>query len=249
MSLHAQTGEIDGLAHTKPVIVFVHGFITSGTENHGIFVRAARLAHQRGYSTVLFDFEGTGYSDGDYSDFRVTTAVSDLITIVNWAVRTASCDGSAVLFGQSLGSALAMVAQAGLKGSVSAVVLWNLSAKFEDRYPSLFGLSATSSGDQCVARKGYMVGADFLRDAGTVDVLAHAATLSSPTLLLNCTGDGVGDVSIAQEAARRAVGVMTTLKTLPATHSFNCERPLELEATCASLDWLDESLVKGAVSL
>ncbi|MFC8092537.1 alpha/beta fold hydrolase [Streptomyces sp. NPDC057301] len=248
LNLHVQASEVEGQPPTKPVIVFVHGFITSGTENHGIFVRAARLAQQRGYPTVLFDFEGTGYSDGDYSDFRVTTAVADLTAIVNWAVGTVRCNGSAVLFGQSLGSALAVVAQAGLPGRFSALVLWNLSANFEDRYPSLFGLSPDTSEDQCVARKGYMVGVDFLRDAGTVDVLAHAAAISCPTLLLNCTGDDVGDVSIAQEAARLATCAEPTLRSLDANHSFNCERPLELEAVCTSLDWLDGALREGVPS-
>lgn len=247
LSLHVQVSEVDGQTQARPVIVFVHGFITSGTENHGIFVRAARLAHQRGYSTVLFDFEGTGYSDGDYEDFRVTTAISDLISVVDWAVGAVQCDGRAVLFGQSLGSALATVAQTRLQGSISALVLWNLSANFEARYPSLFGLSVDASEDQCVARKGYMVGADFLRDAGTVDVLAHVADLVSPTLLLNCTADNVGDVSIAQEAVRRAVGISPTLRKVPATHSFNCERPLEAEAACTSLDWLDATLKQGGI--
>lgn len=246
LSLHAQISEAGGQTQTRPVIVFVHGFITSGTENHGIFVRAARLAHQRGYSTVLFDFEGTGYSDGDYEDFRVTTAISDLVSIVNWAIETARCDGRAVLFGQSLGSALAMVAQTRLRGLISAMVLWNLSANFEVRYPTLFGLSVDASEDQCVA-KGYVVGSNFLRDAGTVDVLAHAAELSSPTLLLNCTADNVGDVSIAQEAARQAAGISPVLKSLPATHSFNCERSLEMEASCTSLDWLDAVLARSGV--
>ncbi|MET8692040.1 alpha/beta fold hydrolase [Streptomyces bauhiniae] len=245
LKLHVQVSEIDGQAPARPTIVFVHGFITSGTENHGIFVRAARLAHQRGYPTVLFDFEGTGYSDGEYSDFRVTTAVADLAAIVNWTMANVRCDGSAVLFGQSLGSALAVAAQAGLRNRVSALVLWNLSANFASRYPSLFGLSPDASEDQCVSRKGYMVGADFLRDADTVDVLAHAADISCPTLLLNCTGDEVGDVAIAQEAARVAVRAEPTLRSLAAGHSFNGERPLELEAVCTSLDWLDTALRAG----
>ncbi|MFG1896787.1 alpha/beta hydrolase [Micromonospora zamorensis] len=222
------------------MIVFVHGFITAGTENHGIFVRAARSANERGYSTVLFDFEGTGYSDGNYEQFRITSAITDLAVVARQSLAEAPCDGRVVLFGQSLGSALALVAQEQLSELVGGLVLWNLSANFAERYPRLFGLSPDADGPQCVD-KGYVVGADFLKDAATVDVLSYAYGLQCPTLMLNCIGDGVGDISIADQAARRASRISPLLVRLPATHSFTCQRQLESEAVNVSLDWLDNT--------
>ena len=241
LRLHAQVTEGTDIAGEKPAIIFVHGFITSGTENHGIFVRAGRRANQRGYSTVLFDFEGTGYSDGDYENFRVSSAVQDLATVARWTLGNVPSDGRLVLFGQSLGSALSLVAQEKVQDLVAAVVLWNLSANFEARYPSLFGLSMDAEKAQCVP-KGYLVGAEFLRDAATVDVLSYAAKLTCPTLMLNCTGDQIGNADIAEHAARRVACVRPTLLRLPATHSFTCEPNLEAVAATKSLDWLDATL-------
>jgi pimeloyl-ACP methyl ester carboxylesterase len=241
LCLHAQATEGIDMPEERPAIIFVHGFITCGTENHGIFVRAGRRANQRGYSTVLFDFEGTGYSDGDYENFRVSSAVQDLATVARWTLENVKSDGRLVLFGQSLGSALALVAQAKVQDLVAAVVLWNLSANFGSRYPDLFGLSMDAEKAQCVP-KGYVVGVDFLRDAASIDVLFYAEKLTCPALMLNCIGDRVGDVEIAEDAARRAACASPTLVRLPAKHSFTCEPDLETVATTTSLDWLDATV-------
>jgi len=208
-------------------------------ENHGIFIRAARQAHDRGYSTVLFDFQGAGYSDGDYEDFRVTSSIDHLKRIAAWSTTNTSCNGRVVFFGQSLGSALSVVAGSEMSSEVDAMVLWNLSGNFEARYSEIFGLDSAASRVQCIPAKGFVVGGEFLRDAGTVHVLDRVSECPMPIFLLSCTGDLVGDVSIAQAAALGAANPLSIHQSLPATHSFMCERDLEMQATCISLDWLD----------
>lgn len=239
LSLHAQVSIPDSRAADLPVIVFSHGFITLGTENHGIFVRAARAANRRGFSTVLFDQQGTGYSDGEYESFRVVSGVAHLMHMAGWATGNVPCNGRAVLFGQSLGSALSVAAAAQLPELVCGLILWNLSGAIERRYPDLFGLSFDSGETQCVA-KGYLVGADFLSDAARLDVLALIEKVACPLLLLNCVGDSVADLNIAKEASLRASRSRVTLAEIRATHSFECQRTEERDAVFTSLRWLEE---------
>jgi pimeloyl-ACP methyl ester carboxylesterase len=236
--LHAQVSGGGRGAKERPAVVFSHGFITAGTENHGMFVRLAREANGRGFSTVLFDYEGTGYSDGNYESFRISRSIDHLVRVCRWTLGNAPCDGRLILFGQSLGSALALMASSQLADVLKGAILWNLSSDFERRYPSLFNLSPDAAEAQCV-RKGYLVGGEFLKDASRFDVTDYARNVGYPALLLNCVGDSVGDVSIAERAASLAGGELFSRVQVDATHSFECQRPEEKYAAALSFDWLE----------
>ena len=192
----------------------------------------------RGYSTILFDHEGAGYSDGEYENFRVSSGLDHLCHVAEWGLENVACNGQLVFFGQSLGAALALMASLRLRERMAGVVLWNLSARFDERYPSLFGLRVDSERPTCV-EKGYVVGASFLRDAARFDVLSRLDEVRWPVLFLNCVGDTVGDPTIAREAERLIIGPFVQREVVEATHSFVCERAQEERATAMSFDWLD----------
>jgi len=226
-------------AINKPVVVFSHGFMTIGSENHGMFLRAACEMNRRGFSSVLFDQFGCGYSDGDFTQFRLTNAFHDLATVTRWGTENVECDGTAVLFGQSLGTAASVLALRDYNiPEIRALVLWNLSAEFETRYPRIFGEDIASDDGFCFERKGYLVGKGFLADAAQYDILKQFDNISIPTLFLICEGDQIGEPRFAREAAERMQGKSKTIVIENANHSFWCQQELEAYARKKSSDWL-----------
>ncbi|MCU1355887.1 MAG: hypothetical protein JWM89_1305 [Acidimicrobiales bacterium] len=242
VQLHAASTQGEGDAHGRPVVVFSHGFVTSGIESHGLFVRASREASTRGYSSVMFDYEGCGYSDGDYASFRVSTSARDLSAMVEWAVGETACNGQAIIFGQSLGSALAALSMTSGSTQAVALVLWNLSGRFGERYPAIFGLDPSAQTSQCVNGKGQYLGPGFFSDARPLDVLGALAECERPLFLLSCVGDDIGDPGIAAAAAATSVHPASQHIRIEASHTFMCQRDLEGAAIGRSFDWLDEKV-------
>jgi pimeloyl-ACP methyl ester carboxylesterase len=244
VALHVCVSTVPG-SETRPVLIFCHGFGTTGIENQGIFIRASREAARRGYATVLVDQRGCGYSDGCYEDYRISTASRDLATIVRWAQRSVQCDGGAVVWAQSLGTAVAALACAHPPlQELRSLILWNLSAEVGRRYPAIFP-NASRSGAWFVEHKGILVGAGFLDDAASCDVMGALDHIACPLLLLNCGADAVGDASFAQRAAAQDPSKRDQVVIQGATHSFLCQPEQEQEAITVSLDWLDLCLGKG----
>lgn len=235
--LHAHLRS-SGDGASKPVMIFAHGFITNGLENHRMFMRAAREFGREGFSSVLLDFYGTGYSDGDYVDFRLSGAALDLAATTHWAAKEAPCDGTVVLLGQSLGTAVCVVSLQELRVPVAALIFWNLSGDFRGRYPKLFGAEILDDTEYCIERKGYRIGAGFLEDAASHDIMALLTGRPEPALFINCEGDGIGNSQLAIRAGALMTGPTKRIAYPDATHSFWCQPELEERAIRDSVEWL-----------
>ena len=92
----------------KPLIIFSHGFMINGLENHRLFMKIAKSLNRLGFSTLLFDYRNCGYSDGDFSDFRASNAVIDLERVSQWGVLNSKSNGSVSIVAQSLGTIITL---------------------------------------------------------------------------------------------------------------------------------------------
>jgi uncharacterized protein len=238
--LHVHAREQAEYSASNPVVVLSHGFITDGVENHRMFVRTAAALNRAGFSVVLFDYYGCGYSDGDYTEFRISRAVSDLTDVCDWAVRETSCSGRVALLGQSLGTAIIAltVARKELRAEIACTVLWNLSALIYERYLALFGEGMITEDVYCLEHKGYSVGRGFMQDAREYDVLACFDAWKAPTLFINAGADEVGRSEFSEVAASKARGAVSRVVIPGANHSFNCQPAHEAIAIDQSVAWI-----------
>lgn len=236
--LHAQLRSVR--TSDRPLLVFVHGFSVDGLESHRMFLRFARKANRRGYSTVLFDQYGIGYSDGDYVDYRLSDAANDLAAVVEQGISGTANSGGCVLVGQSLGTACVALTEERLRTVVRGHVLWNISANIKDRYEELFGDGISRDENYVLPTKGLRIGKGFIDDAEAAPIMESFDHYRTPTLILVCGGDEKSDTSIATDAERRIVSAPVSVVRIPgANHSFKGQPELEERAISESLSWID----------
>ena len=198
----------------------------------------AKKFNSYGYSTVLYDNYGCGYSDGDYLEFRLSIAARDLSIITRWSLDNVSCNNSVVFFGQSLGTAIISIALKHIRGGVYSFIFMNFSGNIKKRYPILFGPDVLKKEKFCVKHKGYYVSSEFYEEASKFDTAEALSIAESPILFITCAGDDMADQELVLSAINRLHVKSKHLIIKQATHSFNCQKELEEYAVNQSIEWL-----------
>ena len=98
----------------SPWIVFNHGFTGHRLGPGYLFVRLSRELAEAGFSSLRFDFAGSGESEGSFSGMTVDSMRSDLRSAVR-LVRKRFAPSSLILLGHSLGGMIASLSCAAIK--------------------------------------------------------------------------------------------------------------------------------------
>lgn len=102
-----------------PVLIFNHG----GGGYSRLFIPLALVLYDRGYTVVLPDQRGQGFSEGDRGDFLVPQLVQNLVDVAQWARQR--FEGPLFMSGGSIGGSLTYMAAA--EGApVKAIICHNL---------------------------------------------------------------------------------------------------------------------------
>lgn len=247
-----KNGDNDGELHVhyrltqksqQPIIIFASGFSVDGTESHRMFMNVADKYNDLGYSTVLFDYKGCGYSDGDFRDFNITSAYKDLLSVVSWAKSTFTIGNSKIIIhAQSLGTSIATIAFHN-SNDIHRFIFWNLSANLSQRYIKILGEDILSQNEICIKSKGLYVKSSFLEEMNKYDILEYLNNSDKAILFLNSGDDSVGDPLLSEIAYKRNKNSLTKRVIVnKANHSFKCQFELEKEAIQYSIDWLKNVL-------
>jgi uncharacterized protein len=89
-----------------PWFVFSHGFTGHRLGPGYLFVRLSRALADAGFSSLRFDFSGSGESDGRFQDMTIDTMKYDLCSAVRF-IRKNHRPSSLILIGHSLGGMIA----------------------------------------------------------------------------------------------------------------------------------------------
>lgn len=133
----SQGKRILGALHTpggpaRPgALVFLHGWAGYRIGPHQMFIKAARLAAERGFVCLRFDFRGRGDSEGDAADTTLSTMIQDAQAAVELVCAETGVERVA-LVGDCSGSEAAIGAGP-LDERIDSLVLWSAPIVGGDR--------------------------------------------------------------------------------------------------------------------
>ena len=265
---------LHGLVHTcsrpgaRPTIVICHGF--KGFMEWGFFPYLADLLTDRGFTTVRFNFPGSGMEPGDelvtdLAAFREATFGQDLEDLLSLLaalgdeVAPGIVDADRVgIFGHSRGGGTALLAAADDQWShrLGALVTWSAVSTF-DRLGNAEKLVWRQQGWVPVvnARTGQelaidrIVLDDLVENRQALDLLEAASRREAPWLLVHGEADETVPMSEARALAESAAGIGCLLEVPGASHTFGATHPLAgptpelVTAINATQSWFRQELM------
>jgi len=211
---------------------------TCSKDIHTITRLSAALV-EAGWATMAFDFTGLGRSDGEFGSTNVSTDIGDITRAAVALIERGM--GPCLLIGHSLGGAAAVLAAHRLHTVDRVIAI--ASPSDVDHVKHLFG----PEGEAAIRAKGcatvdiggrpFPVGAGFLDDLERHDVVAAAAQLEVPLLVVEAGADQVVDQSQTQRLAD-ASPQSSLVEIVGADHLFS-HRDHAAELARVIVEWLD----------
>jgi pimeloyl-ACP methyl ester carboxylesterase len=225
---------------SAPLIIFVHGF--KGFKDWGSHHLVARYFAQNGYRFLKFNFSHNGSTPEQphdltdliaFSGNTFTIELDDLQYVIDFA-----CSGSiipaaktVIVIGHSMGGGISIIKAAEDK-RVSKLVTMASVATFRNLWPQAIEQQWKLSGvfyfpnkrtGQDMPVKATLLD-DLDRNPGRLNILARAADVTQPWLLLHGTADTVVPVSHAHDL--KAMQPNAQLAIIPNTdHVFDAAHP------------------------
>jgi uncharacterized protein len=256
-------GDLRAAGGARPAVIICHGF--KGFKDWGFFpVTADRLA-QAGFAVVSFNFSGSGVGEpGDSFNepdrFRHATysnGVRDL-TVVLTQLRGGALGIQATaigVLGHSMGGGIATL-QSAADPSITALVTWSATARFgrlwrreqipEWRQSGVLEIVNQRTGERLPLATDILD--DLERNAGQLNVLAAAAAVRAPWLVVHGAADESVPASDARDLAARApharlLLVANTGHTYGIKHPWAGSTAQFDQVLDASVDWFSRYLV------
>jgi pimeloyl-ACP methyl ester carboxylesterase len=256
-------GEIRAAAGSRPAVVICHGF--KGFKDWGFFpVTAERLA-LAGFAAVSFNFSGSGVGEpGDSFNeperFRRATysnALRDLdLVLAELRGGGLGIQPKAIgVLGHSMGGGTAALVTARDPG-IKALVTWSATARFgrlwrneqipEWRRSGTLEIVNQRTGERLPLATDILD--DFERNAERLNVLAAAAAIRAPWLVVHGAADESVPASDARDLAARAPQSRLFIAanaghTFGIKHPWSGSTPQFDQVLEASVDWFSRHLV------
>jgi alpha-beta hydrolase superfamily lysophospholipase len=179
----------------RGAVVVAHGMLSSkeSSKHRDVCERSS----ERGLLALRFDFAGRGQSDGELGELTVSNQVADLVAAVR-QVRTIT-GAPLALVGSSLGGAVAVLTAAADAGVTTLVTMAAPARLPRAPRPQWREPAATGNGERVQVAPGAAVGPGFFHDAARHGVLAAAARIGCPWLILHGGQDEVVAVDDAHD--------------------------------------------------
>ena len=182
-----------------PLVILMHGLM-SNSENPILKMISDKLV-ANGFSTIRFDFDGLGQSDGKFIDMTIPKEVEDALCVYNFASNLdfVSCIS---LVGHSMGGLITSIIAGKLGKKITSVVLISPAASIPDDIRSGHLLSEKFDPKELpefIAIKNFQVGKQFLISAHNIDVFHSAIGYDGPVCIIH----GLADTAANPEYSKK----------------------------------------------
>lgn len=197
--------------------ILCHGFTSNKSEDRRLFVETARTFCREGFDAFRFDFFGSGDSEGQFSESRVSHNIANLRDVLRWA-REQLYDHIAVL-GISMGAATAILTLT--DEPADALITWSAVPDMRRLFESFVGNLDTISDDiQVYNYEGWQIERGFLDDALEYDIEAAFKNLSLSTFIVQGTADSEVFIDGFNRFRRLALPPTDFMEIPDASHTY-----------------------------
>ncbi len=186
----SDNSQLVGIMHTaghEKALIMCHGFTGSKIENKRLYVEAARIFAEQHCDVLRFDFYGSGDSEGDFEETRVSINIQNLRDAFEF-LKQKGYSQIAVL-GISMGAATAILTAKDL--DIQAIVLWSsvpdMQEIFKDKTSEF--QKAVDNDITVIDYNGWRIHKDFMLDALAYDVRDSLKEIAIPKFILQGTAD------------------------------------------------------------
>ncbi len=222
-------------------VVFSHGFLVPGFESRRMFIDMAGRLAAAGVQSALFDYRGSGYSDLSFEEMTLDTELEDL-KVVLAAVRERA-SGPIIVWGMSLGTAIAARAAAEDPGAIDALAFWCGSFETYERWSERYREPFEAGGGETLIPAGFKVTERLVESTKSFDLQTHLSRTSCPLLMVHGTEDGSTDIARATRGMDRAQRDMDRVIIEGGNHGFKNQPEHYERALGATLDWIADRLM------
>jgi uncharacterized protein len=230
----------DDAHKNAPLVIFAHGF--KGFKDWGIHNLVANYFAEHGYRFLKFNFSHNGTTADKPTDFTDLIAFADNTFSIELADLKAvidfACNGGSVprangvyLMGHSMGGGISIIQTAEDKRVKKLVTmasisgfgnLWPREAEEQWRLQGIMYVLNSRTGQQMPLKVGLLD--DLQRNAARLDILAKAAEITQPWLILH--GDEDKSVPLNHAEELKAANPHAELSIIHgADHTFNGSHP------------------------
>jgi pimeloyl-ACP methyl ester carboxylesterase len=239
----------DDALKNAPLVIFAHGF--KGFKDWGTHNMVAQYFAERGFRFLKFNFSHNGTTPGNPLEFNDLTAFSDntfsielddLNTVIDFAGKGSSTPAASdiYLIGHSMGGGIGIIKTAEdarikklvTMASISSFRnLWPNEIEEQWRLQGIIYMPNARTGQQMPLKAGLLD--DLEKNAARLDILAKAAEIKQPCLIVH----GSADISVPFSHAEQLKKAMPDAELLiipGGDHTFGASHPYT-KKPCQSL--------------
>jgi len=241
--------QLIGMVHrpadpARGAVVFCHGFTGNKLENKRLFVEAARDFAAHGFWSLRFDFFGSGDSEGEFHESRLSINIRNLKDVLFWA--NARAPQPVFVLGISMGAATAVLTLAHEKvPEVAGLVLWSTVPDFRTLFEAKVGMPLEKFPPlEQYEYDGWLIDREFYTEAVEYDVKRALAELRLPKLIVQGGADEPVFTQGFEDFKRIAPPPVKFHRIEGAGHTFQTVAHRR-EVIAYSRNWLISQLGKG----
>lgn len=195
-------GIYNEVENSKGLVVMFHGFTGHLNENGYLFKVLSDELAKNGFSSIRFDFMGSGMSDGYFKDMTFRTELNDAINIIEYAMEIKK-DQPLIVLGFSMGGAVAGCMSSHFQNRIDKLILCAPAGCMDEHARAYFERSTRWVDDRNIDMGGYLMCYDFADSFEGLDLFAGIENFTNPVCIIH----GEADQSVPIEYGKKYASI------------------------------------------